>query len=347
MSYIGRLAPSPTGAQHVGNARTYLVAWLLSRQFDGKLLLRVEDLDTPRTKPGAMAEALEDLAWLGIDWDPVDATISYITQSERESRYQEVLDQLKSRELIYPCCCSRTDIDRASATSEASAPHESVLDGAVYPGTCAGNTVADAEEMTRQGKVFSWRFRMPTGTFQFHDQLHGSQHLDAKSKLGDFVIARSSGVTAYQLAVVIDDHDFEINHVVRGDDLIYSTYRQIALYQTLQWPCPAWLHVPLVTGVDGHRLAKRHGDSRLSSYRKQGVHPQSILGYLGCSLGLIPSPEPVLIRDLLAIARTDNSWVQRVSRCPLVFQDRFQTVTFGTTSPLAYRAVDFMVRRTS
>jgi glutamyl-tRNA synthetase len=174
---------------------------------------------------------------------------------------------------------------------------------------------------------------MPKGTFQFHDQLHGPQQLDAKSKLGDFVIARSSGITAYQLAVVVDDHDFAINHVVRGDDLIYSTYRQMALYQTLQWLCPAWLHVPLVTGVDGRRLAKRHGDSRLSSYRKQGWEPQSILGYLGCSLGLIPSPEPVPIRDLLEIARKDKSWVQRIPRCPLVFQDQFQTVTFGTTAP--------------
>lgn len=331
MNYVGRLAPSPTGAQHVGNARTYLVAWLLCRQAQGKLLLRIEDLDTPRTKHGAMAEALEDLAWLGIDWDSVDANTSYVTQSSRESRYREVLEQLKSQELIYPCTCTRTDIDRAGSISEASAPHESLLDGAIYPGTCAGNLASDANELTHQNKTFSWRFRMPSGEMQFHDELQGLQCLDAKSQLGDFVIARSSRVTAYQLAVVIDDHDFGINHVVRGDDLIYSTYRQIALYQSLQWSCPSWLHVPLVIGTDGRRLAKRHGDSRLSSFRKQGVSSQQILGFLGCSLGLSNSPESIQAYELLKIAQKDRSWFQRILRGPLMFEGGFERVTFGTT----------------
>lgn len=324
MNYIGRLAPSPTGAQHVGNARTYLVAWLLCRQSDGKLLLRIEDLDTPRTKPGAMTEALEDLRWLGIDWDSTDADTSYVVQSRREARYQEILLELKARELIYPCVCTRTEIDRAGTACIASAPHESLLDGSIYPGTCSQNSVADAVALTQQGKIFSWRFRMPAGELQFQDELLGVQRLDAKSKLGDFVIARSNGITAYQLAVVIDDHDYGINRVVRGDDLIYSTYRQMALYQTLKWSCPAWLHVPLVVGKDGRRLAKRHGDSRLNHYRQRGVTAPMILGYLGCSLGLTETCQPKHTLDLLQIAKADPMWFQRIPRSSLVFEGEFQ-----------------------
>ena len=320
MNYVGRLAPSPTGAQHLGNARTFLVAWLECRQLGGKLLLRIEDLDTPRTKPGATAQVIEDLRWLGIDWDAdtneySTASLSFSIQSDREARYAEVLAQLKQLDLVYPCTCTRSEVEEA-----ASAPHESVLDGTVYPGTCSVRHPEYSEELDRKGITYAWRFRMPAGLRSWNDRLFGQQILDAKRYLGDFVVGRSYGATAYQLAVVVDDHDFGVNHVVRGNDLIYSTYRQIAIYEALGWPTPNWLHLPLVVGPDGRRLAKRHGDTRLSHYREQGVAPEMILGYFATSLGIGHSVTTVSAAELLKEIEAKPDWVQRIDRENLVFR---------------------------
>lgn len=308
-NYIGRLAPSPTGAQHVGNARTFLVAWLHARSRGGTLLLRVEDLDTPRTKEWAGEQAIEDLRWLGVDWDEVAAL-----QSLRETRYREILEELKSLELVYPCSCSRSEVE-----ASASAPHESQLDGVVYAGTCAWRSANDAVDLDARGIRYAWRFRMPEVTSAWRDELHGEQWIDARKFLGDFVVARSYGPTAYQLAVVVDDHDQSITHVVRGDDLIYSTYRQHAIYRALRWPCPQMLHVPLVIGPDGKRLAKRHGDSRLSLMREKGLGPESLLGELAFSLGLLTSIRSVTARELLSIVGSDDDWLPKIPRTPWVY----------------------------
>jgi len=307
MSYVGRLAPSPTGAQHLGNARTFLAAWLASRQADGKILLRMEDLDTPRTKLGASEQAIEDLRWLGLDWDETDDQHNFIIQSNRESRYIEVLDRLKQLNLVYPCTCTRTAVEDA-----ASAPHEATLDGAVYPGTCSYRSPNDTEQLDTQGLKYSWRFRMPSGVQSWQDDLFGKQSLNAKMQLGDFVVGRSYGVTAYQLAVVIDDHDFGINHVVRGNDLMFSTYRQTAIYEALSWKSPAWLHLPLMVGADGRRLAKRHGDTRLSRFREQGVLAAAIIGYLAHSLGLRSHQNPIEPKALLEELGCHQSWIQQI-----------------------------------
>jgi len=309
MSYVGRLAPSPTGAQHIGNARTYLVAWLACRQVGGKLLLRIEDLDTPRTKPGATAQAIEDLRWLGLDWDASEPGMTFTYQSNRETRYSDVLQQLKMSELVYPCTCTRAEVENA-----ASAPHESTLDGAIYPGTCSHRNSLGAEELDRKGIKYAWRFRMPSGIRAWTDCLYGEQTLNAKDQLGDFVVGRSYGVTAYQLAVVVDDHDFGINHVVRGNDLIFSTYRQIAIYEGLGWETPEWLHLPLVVGPDGRRLAKRHGDTRLAHYRERGIGPEQIVGYLAVTLGLRNHIESVTPKVLLSELGTEEVWIQRMPR---------------------------------
>lgn len=314
MSYIGRLAPSPTGAQHLGNARTFLVAWLACRQVDGRLLLRIEDLDTPRTKLGAAEQVIDDLRWLGLDWDDSSHHQSFTVQSNREERYAEILEQLKERNLVYPCTCTRSEVEQA-----ASAPHESILDGAIYPGTCSHRTSFAAADLNRSGYKYAWRFRMPSGTHKWTDDLFGDQSLNAKELLGDFIVGRSYGVTAYQLAVVIDDHDFGVDHVVRGNDLIFSTYRQNAIYKTLAWDPPAWLHVPLVVGVDGRRLAKRHGDSRLSMYREQGVSPERIIGYLAESLALTRNVSPITAVELLKAIGQDQGWLERLTRNNVVF----------------------------
>jgi glutamyl-tRNA synthetase len=274
--------------------------------------LRIEDLDTPRTKSGAEALVLEDLEWLGLDWDRDASSLGFARQSERTNRYAEVLDQLKSRELIYPCTCSRSEIEEA-----ASAPHESFLDGTVYNGKCASNHVADAMKFEQQGTKYAWRFRFsPMQTTTWIDQFAGQQTLIPSQSLGDFIVARNYGPVAYQLAVVVDDHDSDINNVVRGDDLIYSTYRQLAIYDALQWKAPSWIHLPLVVGNDGRRLAKRHGDSRLKFYREQGVKPEELLNAIAQSLGLTTNKSLLNANQILDLAQQSSDWLHRIPAAP-------------------------------
>jgi glutamyl-tRNA synthetase len=254
-------------------------------------MLRIEDIDSPRIKPGAAEQALEDLHWLGLDWDGPP-----LVQTQRLPVYQEALRRLQERELVYPCTCTRGDIERA-----ASAPHAD-HEGPVYPGTCAGRRAADA---TRLGdRPFAWRFRVADSP-DFVDLYRGPTHIDLHQVGGDFVIWKSAGTPAYQLAVVVDDAAQGVTEVVRGDDLVPSTPRQILLYRALGLTPPSFAHVPLVVGPDGRRLAKRHGDTRLSALRSAGVRPESLLGLLAWSCGWLSRPEPLTARDLLPRFRLD------------------------------------------
>jgi glutamyl-tRNA synthetase len=288
---VGRLAPSPTGAQHVGNARTCLIAWLSARAQGGRIVLRVEDIDSPRIKPGAAEQALDDLRWLGLDWDGEP-----LVQTRRLPLYQAALRRLQDRELVYPCTCTRGDIDRA-----ASAPHAD-HEGPVYPGTCAGRRAADAAGLG--DRPLAWRFRVGESP-AFHDRFRGPTHIDLRHAGGDFVVWKSAGTPAYQLAVVVDDAAQGVTEVVRGGDLIPSTPRQILLYEALGLTPPAFAHIPLVVGADGRRLAKRHGDTRLAAWRAAGVKPEALLGLLAWSCGWLPRPEPIAVRDLLPCFRLD------------------------------------------
>jgi glutamyl-tRNA synthetase len=283
----GRLAPSPTGAQHVGNARTYLVAWLSARSHGLGVALRVEDIDSPRIKPGAAAQAAEDLRWLGLDWDGEP-----VVQTTRLARYEAALDELKRRELVYPCTCTRSDV--AAAASAPHAEHE----GPTYPSTCAGRSAADADRLAAEGRLFAWRFRVSDSP-AFFDGFHGPTHIDLKHLGGDFVVWKSAGTPAYQLAVVVDDAEMGVAEVIRGDDLIPSTPRQILLYRALGWQLPRFVHVPLVVGEDGRRLAKRHGDTRLSALRDANVAAESLVGLLAWSCGWQESTAPITPRELL------------------------------------------------
>jgi glutamyl-tRNA synthetase len=285
-TYVGRLAPSPTGAQHVGNARTYLIAWLRARSQGGRVLLRIEDIDSPRVKAGAARQACDDLRWLGLDWDD-----GPVTQTSRLPFYQAALERLKAAELVYPCTCTRTDIEQA-----ASAPHLE-HEGPAYPGTCAGRRAADA--LSLGDRPFAWRFRAGTGVIEFDDGFRGRVGIDIGAAGGDFVAWKSVGTPAYQLAVVVDDADMGVTEVVRGDDLIPSTPRQLLLYRALGRMPPRFVHVPLVVGPDGRRLAKRHGDTRLATLRSAGVRPEMLLGLLAWSCGWIDHVEPVGLPDLL------------------------------------------------
>lgn len=283
---IARLAPSPTGAQHVGNARTYLLAWLSARSQGGRVVLRIEDIDSPRVKPWAMQQAIDDLLWLGLNWDD-----GPIIQTQRLARYKQVLRELQNRELVYPCTCTRSDIEAA-----ASAPHLG-QEGPIYPGTCAHRTATDAPSLT---VPFAWRFRTAESQPQAYiDLIRGKESCPTVTALGDFVVGKMDGSPAYQLAVVVDDHDQGVTEVIRGDDLVPSTFRQLALYQSLGWMPPRFGHVPLVVGPDGRRLAKRHGDTRISILRERGVPAAHLIGLLAWSAGLRPTPEPILAGDLL------------------------------------------------
>lgn len=297
----GRLAPSPTGAQHVGNARTYLIAWAVARRAGGEVRLRIEDIDSPRVKPGAAEQALDDLRWLGLDWDG-----DPMVQTQRYAVYRDALEQLKQQERIYPCTCTRGDI--AAAASAPHAEHE----GPVYPGTCARRSASDA---ARLSVPYAWRFRVEDSP-EFDDLVHGPTQVDLKQIGGDFVVWKNDGSPAYQLAVVVDDAAQGITQVIRGDDLVPSTPRQLLLYRALALTPPRFGHVPLVVGPDGRRLAKRHGDSRLSTLRQQGVPPETLIGLLAASCGWNDARNPCRPADLLGVATLET-----IPRVPYVWRD--------------------------
>jgi glutamyl-tRNA synthetase len=301
---VGRLAPSPTGAQHVGNARTYLIAWLSARSRGGQVRLRIEDIDSPRIKPGAVESLYEDLAWLGLDWDG-----EVLQQTQRLALYRAALERLRQRELVYPCSCTRSDVERA-----ASAPH-SEHEGPIYPGTCAGRSVADAAKLG--DRAYCWRMRTGDGVVTFDDGFRGSTTLSLHELGGDFVVWKSAGTPAYQLAVVVDDAAQGVTEVVRGDDLVPSTPRQLLLYEALGLPPPRFVHVPLVVGPDGRRLAKRHGDTRLTALRAGGMTAGRLLGLLAWSCGWMDCIAPVAkAHALLECFRMDS-----IPREPFVLTD--------------------------
>ncbi len=304
--HVSRLAPSPTGALHLGNARTFVINWLLARQRRWRLPMRMEDLDGPRVKPQAVSQGLEILAWLGLDCDgPVTC------QAQRDGVYRQGLDALFQAGKAYPCTCSRKDILAAS-----SAPHAEDFDG-VYPGTCRGRYTSDQAARAETDRPVAWRVAVEDRPIRFEDRIAGRQSWNLARSCGDFVVYRNDGTAAYQLAVVLDDAEAGVDQVVRGDDLLESAARQLYLYELLDLgPRPTYWHLPLVIGPDGRRLAKRHGDTRLVTYRQAGCPPQRILGLLGYWSGLLDRRREADLQDLLAVFDVD-----RIPPEPVVFCD--------------------------
>jgi glutamyl-tRNA synthetase len=288
-----------------------LLAWLSVRARGGRVVLRIEDIDSPRVKAGASEQALEDLHWLGLDWDAgpdVGGAAGSYVQTERREHYQAALEALRQAERIYPCTCTRSDVEAA-----ASAPHAG-QEGPIYPGLCRARSAGDATGLV--DRPFCWRFRASASVHVFHDRVAGTQSCSVRDELGDFVVGKADGSPAYQLAVVVDDHLMGVTEVLRGDDLLASTFRQLELYKFFNWMPPVFAHVPLVVGEDGRRLAKRHGDTRLSTLRAAGVRPEQLLGLLAWSCGLRETTEPVQAGDLVA-----GFDLAQLKREPFVFSD--------------------------
>ncbi len=273
--YRGRLAPSPTGLLHLGHARTFWAAQERARAAGGTLILRNEDLDSTRFKMEFVTQMLEDLRWFGFEWSEgpdCGGPFAPYNQSERMEVYRAALEKLRAGGFIYPCTCSRKDIQAA-----VSAPHENAGDEPIYPGTCRAYSRSRMEKgelntgfKTRHPK-FSWRFRVPDGeTICFMDGGFGEQKFVAGKEFGDFVVWRPDGVPAYQLACVVDDAAMQISEVVRGADLLLSTARQILLYRALGLTAPQFYHCELMRDEHGVRLAKRHDSLSLRTLREQG-----------------------------------------------------------------------------
>lgn len=288
----GRFAPSPTGPLHVGNLRTAVLAWLFARSAGALFLLRIEDLDRAASREEHVRAHLADLLALGIDRDG-----EVVRQADRFARYEEALTRLDADGLLYPCYCTRREVQAAVA-----APHGPSPEGA-YPGTCRDLADAQRAEREAEGRRPSWRVRAEGERVEVVDRLHGR----FAGLIDDFVVRRADGAPAYQIAVVVDDHDQGVGEVVRGDDLLDTTPRQVWLARQLGLAVPAYAHVPLVLGPDGQRLAKRHGAVTLADLAARGIEPPVVLGAMAASLGLAEVGARVpAVADLLAVFDPDR-----------------------------------------
>lgn len=311
----GRFAPTPSGYLHLGNAASALLAWLQIRSERGTFILRVEDLDKPRCKPEYEEALIDDLKWLGLDWDEgpdkggPDAPYS---QSERGELYELALERLQADGWLYPCYCSRADL-----LSAASAPHGVAAEGGAYPGTCRRLGPEERQERARR-KTPSLRFAMPDRELRFADGIAGLRAFPPGAG-GDFVVKRADGIVGYQLAVVVDDIAMGVTDVLRGWDLLDSTPRQLALYEALGANPPRFAHGPLLLGPDGSRLSKRHGSVTLASLREQGAAPEKVTGFLAWLAGVIDRPEPVRPCEL-----TDAFALGRIPREAVALPERWQ-----------------------
>lgn len=269
----GRFAPSPTGRLHLGNARTAVLAWLQARRAGGRFVLRIEDIDPQRTLADGEKVIIDDLHWLGLDWDEgpdVGGPHAPYTQSARRERYRAVLEDWQRRDLVYPCTCSRKDILLAGA------PHTGD-EGPLYPGICRAGT-------KRGDRAPAWRFRTPDADVAFTDQVLGPQRQNPARQVGDFVVWRGDDWPSYQLAVTADDAAMGITDVVRGADLLSSAGRQALLFSAQNAAVPRWHHVPLWLDEKGDRLAKRDASQTVEGLRLAGERPEAVIARFARSL---------------------------------------------------------------
>ncbi|PKN76872.1 MAG: glutamate--tRNA ligase [Deltaproteobacteria bacterium HGW-Deltaproteobacteria-10] len=288
-----RFAPSPTGELHVGNARTALFNWMFARHHGGDFILRIEDTDESRSALAYQINLLNDLAWLGLDWDEgpqKDGAYGPYKQSERLDIYARHLQQLEAAELVYPCYCTEEELEeeRQALILSKSMPR--------YMGKCRNLTAEQRKQKETAGKKPSFRFKVPDETFQFADLIRGAMKFEGAA-IGDFIIVRSNGMPAYNFAVVIDDHLMGITHVIRGEDHLSNTALQIMLYNAFGFPAPTFAHHCLILGHDRAKLSKRHGSVSVGEFRKQGILPEALMNYLGLLGSSFTEGREVLSRE--------------------------------------------------
>lgn len=290
----GRFAPSPSGRMHLGNLFSALLAWLSVRSAGGVMVLRMEDLDPDRCREEYALQLADDLRWLGLDWDEgygKEGPHGPYRQSERTALYEAAFRQLNDRGLLYPCFCTRAE------RLAASAPHRS--DGqAIYSGRCRALSEEQRRQLAQTRRP-AWRLTVPEREVSFVDGVQGFYGENLARDCGDFILRRSDGVYAYQLAVVYDDGNMEVSQVVRGRDLLDSTPRQLYLYELLELAPPEFYHVPLLTAADGRRLSKREKDLDMGALRERFT-PAELTGLLAFWAGQLERPEPVLPAELAA-----------------------------------------------
>ena len=292
----GRYAPSPTGPLHLGNLRTALVCWMHMRLLNGALILRIEDLDEERVVPECTQKLMDDLLWLGLEWDEgprVGGPHASYMQSQRLEHYARATEALEAQGVLYKCLCSRKEIRQVQ-----SAPHGRTH---VYPGTCRDLTPQEYQEQAslKDGRAPVLRVRVGDRVIAFEDGIYGPQTQDLAAEVGDFIVMRRDGFFAYQLAVVVDDALMSITHVLRGEDLLESTPRQLLLYEYLNQPAPTFFHVPLMQDNQGIKLSKRDGASSLDTYRDSGWSADRVIGHLAYSLNLVDRDEPISPQELV------------------------------------------------
>lgn len=283
---VGRFAPSPTGRMHAGNIFAALVAWLVAKSQGGRMVLRVEDLDRERSKPQFIDGVQRDFEALGLFWDE-----GPFFQHDRDEAYRAAFAQLQERGLVYPCYCTRADLHAASAPHHGEKP--------VYPGTCRSLSASERAEREAAGRRPAQRLKVPGETITFDDLIQGvtTQRLD--TECGDFLVQRSDGAFAYQLAVVVDDAAQGVNSVVRGVDLLCSTPQQIYLQELLGLPSAQYAHVPLLVAEQDRRLSKRDKDAALDELLERFKTPAAVVGYIAGVTGLAPTTDPATPEELL------------------------------------------------
>lgn len=290
---VGRFAPSPTGRMHAGNIFTALVAWLVAKSQGGSMVLRIEDLDRERSKPAFVDAVQRDFEVLGLTWDAGPTF-----QHDRDEAYRAAFDALDRQGLLYPCWCTRADLHAASAPHRGEKP--------VYPGTCRHLTAAERAAREASGRVPAVRLAVPDREVALTDLVQGPYRQNLARDCGDFLVRRSDGAFAYQLAVVVDDAAAGVNSVVRGMDLLCSTPQQMYLQEALGLPGAVYAHVPLVVGELNRRLSKRDRDAALDELLARFGTPAAVIGHIAGITGLAPSTDPVTPEELLPSFSVDG-----------------------------------------
>ncbi|MFQ5771621.1 MAG: glutamate--tRNA ligase, partial [bacterium] len=306
-----RFAPSPTGHLHIGNARTAILNWIFAKQSNGKFILRIEDTDVERSTEASEQSIFEDLKWLGLDWDEgpiVDGEYGPYRQSERLPIYREYLNTLKRKEKVYPCFCTEEEIanKRQAALDRGENPR--------YDRKCLELSKKEKQALKQSGRKPVWRFLVQPGEIKLTDLVKGPLSFEGEN-FGDFIIVRADGIPTYNFAAAVDDATMEITHVIRGDDHVSNTPKQILIYQTLSYPIPRFCHIPMILGPDRTRLSKRHGATSINDFKSKGYLPEALINYLSLLSWSSESGNEILSLEKL-IEEFDFN---RMSKSPAIF----------------------------